>query len=191
MESLSKVSEYLDNLETILNKDEGSAIERMEILVGKEMKTKVMEEDDFVLYEPKRPLVITFTKAKPREYNEPNMSYSTPCGVEGIGAWDAECNIGQYNIHMTIALFEILGNRKFDVETYGSSVVTNAKIEIHGYKFGMDLVIDEYKGTMEPSIVYGRDFLITTKFTMNFGLGEMQINIGELQDDRDVDLLLE
>ncbi|GKD17549.1 hypothetical protein Tco_1206707, partial [Tanacetum coccineum] len=148
MESLSKVSEYLNNLETILNKDDGSAIERMEILVGKEkmeLETKVMEEDDFVLYEPKRPLVITFTKAKPREYNEPNMSYSTPCGVEGIGAWDAECNIGQHNIHLTIALFEKLGNQKFDVETYGSSVVTNAKIEIHGYKFGMDLDVDEYE----------------------------------------------
>nr|GEU48384.1 hypothetical protein [Tanacetum cinerariifolium] len=86
-----------------------------------------MEEDDFVHYEPERPLVITFTKAKPREYDEPNMRYSKPCGVKGIRAWDAECNLGR--------------------------AVRNAKIRIHGC--------------------------------------EMKINIGEFQDDRNVDWLLE
>nr|GEV11062.1 RNA-directed DNA polymerase, eukaryota, reverse transcriptase zinc-binding domain protein [Tanacetum cinerariifolium] len=125
-------------------------------LVKKEkekLETKAMEEDDFMHYVPKRPQVITFTQAKPREYYEPQMSYSTPCGVEGIGAWDAECNIGQHNSHMTIVLFEKLG-------------------------------------TEEPSVVFGRDFLLVTKPTLGFGLGERQINIGELEDDKDVDWLL-
>ncbi|GKA54554.1 hypothetical protein Tco_0753503 [Tanacetum coccineum] len=84
-----------------------------------------------------------------------------------------------------------LGNRKFDVDKYGRRIVTNAQIEIHGYNFRMDLVVDEYEGTTEPSMVFGRDFLLATKCTMNFGLGEMQINIGELIYDKDVDWLLE
>ncbi|GJX75251.1 hypothetical protein Tco_0313846, partial [Tanacetum coccineum] len=65
-----------------------------------------------------------------------------------------------------------------------------SRIEIHGYKFGMDLVVDEYEGTKEPSVVFGMDFLLATKFTLNFRIGEMKINIGELQDDKDVDWLL-
>nr|GEZ13579.1 hypothetical protein [Tanacetum cinerariifolium] len=95
-----------------------------------------MEEDDFMHYVPKRPQVITLTKAKPREYNELQMRYSTPCGVEGAGAWDAKCNIGKHNSHMTIVLFEKLGKRKFDVDKYGRRNVTNAQIEIHGNGLG-------------------------------------------------------
>ncbi|GJV36164.1 hypothetical protein Tco_1408641 [Tanacetum coccineum] len=124
------------------------------------------EEDDFVHYESERPKVIIFTQAKSWEYDEPLMS------------------------HLTIELFEKLGKRKFDVDKYGRNIVTNAQIEIHGYKFGMDLVVDEYEGTKEPSVVFGMDFLLATKFTLNFRLGEMKINIGELQDDKDVDWLL-
>ncbi|GKF83210.1 hypothetical protein Tco_0244866, partial [Tanacetum coccineum] len=90
---------------------------------------------------------------------------------------------------MTIELFEKIGKRKFDVDKYGRRIVSNTQIEIHGYKFGMDLVVDEYKGTEEPSVVFGRDFLLATKCTLNFRLGETQINIGRLQDDKDVDWL--
>nr|GEV25890.1 hypothetical protein [Tanacetum cinerariifolium] len=92
-------------------------------------------------------------------------------------AWDVKRNLGQHNSHMTIVLFEKLGKRKFEVDKYGRRIVTNAQIEIHGYKFAMDLVVDEYEGTEEPSVVFGRDFLLATKCTLNFRLGNMQINI--------------
>nr|GEW22017.1 hypothetical protein [Tanacetum cinerariifolium] len=78
---------------------------------------------------------------------------------------------------MTIVLFEKLDKRKFEVDKYGKRIVTNAQIEIHGYKFAMDLVVDEYEGTEEPSVVFGRDFLLATKCTLNFRLWNMQINI--------------
>ncbi|GJS55072.1 hypothetical protein Tco_0628434 [Tanacetum coccineum] len=81
--------------------------------------------------------------------------------------------------------------RKFDVDKYGRRVLTDAKIEIHGYTFVMDLVVDEYEGTTKPSVVFRRDFLLDAKCTMSFGLCEMQNNIRELQDDKDVDWLLE
>nr|GEW73758.1 hypothetical protein [Tanacetum cinerariifolium] len=109
----------------------------------------------------------------------------------GVAAWDAECNLGQHNSHMTITLFEKLSKQKLDVYKYGRRIVINGHIEIHGYKFGIDLVVDEYEGTTESSVVFRRDFLLGSKCTMNFGLGEMKINMGELQDDKDVDWLLE
>ncbi|GJS36230.1 hypothetical protein Tco_0534612 [Tanacetum coccineum] len=121
MESLSEVSEYLNNLESMLNDDEVNSVEQMEELIKQEnmeLETKAMEEDDFMHHDPERP-------------------------------------------------------------------------KIHGYKFGMDLVMDEYEGNTEPSVVFGRDFLLATKCTINFGLGGMQINIGELQDEKDAYWLLE
>ncbi|GJR90734.1 zinc knuckle CX2CX4HX4C containing protein [Tanacetum coccineum] len=62
---------------------------------------------------------------------------------------------------------------------------------IHGYQVGWTWVLDDYEGNTEPSVVFSRDFLLATKCTMNFGLGGMQINIGELQDEKDMDWLLE
>ncbi|GKB52509.1 hypothetical protein Tco_0903262 [Tanacetum coccineum] len=73
METLSEVSEYLNNLEATMKDDEVNSVEQMEVLVKKEKKeleTKPMEEDDSVHYEPERPKVITFTHTKPREYDE-------------------------------------------------------------------------------------------------------------------------
>ncbi|GJX70930.1 hypothetical protein Tco_0308101 [Tanacetum coccineum] len=58
MESLTEVSEYLNNLEAMMKDDEFNSIERMEGLVKKEkeeLETKAMEEDDFVHYEPEMP----------------------------------------------------------------------------------------------------------------------------------------
>ncbi|GJU19577.1 hypothetical protein Tco_1152919 [Tanacetum coccineum] len=110
MESLSEVSEYLNNLEGIMKEDEVNFVERMEELVK---------------------------NWKPRLW-------------KGM----ISCTMSQKGLsHMTIVLFEKLGKRKFDVDKYGRRIVTNAQIEIHG-------------------------------------LGEMQINIGELQDDKYVDWLL-
>ncbi|GJR70537.1 agenet domain-containing protein [Tanacetum coccineum] len=112
--------------------DEVNSVEEKEKLVKEEEKEELeiedMEEEDFMHYEPKRPKVITFTQDKPQECDEPHMS------------------------HMTTRLLKKIGNRKFDVDKYGRKIVTNAQIEIHGYKFGMDLVVDEYEGTDKPSV---------------------------------------
>ncbi|GKF40037.1 reverse transcriptase domain-containing protein, partial [Tanacetum coccineum] len=43
----------------------------------------------------------------------------------------------------------------------------------------------------EPSIAFGRNFLVATKSQVDFGLGEMRIDITMLKEDRDVDTLLE
>ncbi|GJR26151.1 DNA-directed DNA polymerase [Tanacetum coccineum] len=43
----------------------------------------------------------------------------------------------------------------------------------------------------EPSIVFGRSFLVTTKSQVVFGLREIKINITMLRENKDVDALLE
>ncbi|GKF25996.1 hypothetical protein Tco_0081890, partial [Tanacetum coccineum] len=41
----------------------------------------------------------------------------------------------------------------------------------------------------EPSIVFGIDFLETTKCKVDFGLKEMRVDITKLEEDRDIDAL--
>ncbi|GKA80683.1 DNA-directed DNA polymerase [Tanacetum coccineum] len=42
----------------------------------------------------------------------------------------------------------------------------------------------------DPSIMFGRDFLVTTKCTVDFGLGEMRVDLTILVEDRDIDTML-
>ncbi|GJX69368.1 DNA-directed DNA polymerase [Tanacetum coccineum] len=110
MDTLSEVLKYLNELKNML--DDGDST----------MKEKVLEE---VKHE-----VVVFIKAPFREYYEPFMRFSTPCGVE------------------------------------------------------------DYVNKGEPSIVFGRNFLVAIKSQVDFGLGEMRIDIMMLKEDRDVDTLL-
>nr|GFB37514.1 hypothetical protein [Tanacetum cinerariifolium] len=46
---------------------------------------------------------------------------------------------------------------------YGRKMVNDVKVEIHGVKFKADLVVLDYVNKEEPSIVFGRDFLVQLK----------------------------
>ncbi|GKG02441.1 hypothetical protein Tco_0310077 [Tanacetum coccineum] len=114
--------------------------------------------------------VVLFTKAPLREYCEHFMRLSTPHGVEGKGAWEGE----------------------FDL-AYGDNyikMVRDVKVAIHGYDFYADFVVANYVDEREPSFVIGRSFLVTTRSHVDFGLGDMQIDITMLKEEKNVDTLL-
>ena len=119
MDSPSEVSAYLDNLENELM-DVGDVVVRMEEMIDKEKCELIRKGKDVELMEsePEKPRVVTFTRAKLREYDEPGMRYSTPCGIEGLGAWDAECNLGQHDSYVNFDFYEKFGNGKYEVDKY-------------------------------------------------------------------------
>ncbi|GJQ92818.1 putative ribonuclease H-like domain-containing protein [Tanacetum coccineum] len=41
----------------------------------------------------------------------------------------------------------------------------------------------------EPSVIFGRDFLVTTKSKVDFNVGEMRIDLTMLEEERDIDAL--
>nr|GEZ60305.1 hypothetical protein [Tanacetum cinerariifolium] len=150
----------------MLNRD-GDAIKSMEDFVKLEkLKMEKNGAKDVVYYESKRPKVINFTKDTPRAYNETSMSY------------------------ITYELFDKLELMNFDLDKYERRITTDVKVDIHRYVFAMDFVIDEYEDPTYPPVMFSSNFLVSTKCTLNFGLREMKINIGNLQHDKDIYWLL-
>ncbi|GJR88187.1 hypothetical protein Tco_0212198 [Tanacetum coccineum] len=47
-----------------------------------------------------------------------------------------------------------------------------------------------YPNEGEPSVIFGRDFLVTRKSKVDFGVGEMRIDLFMLEEERDIDALL-
>ncbi|GKA27376.1 DNA-directed DNA polymerase [Tanacetum coccineum] len=115
--------------------------------------------------------VVVFSKATSREYCEHFMRFSTPCDVEGNRSWDAEINLAYVDKYMSEEMLNTLGFIRLDYGDYGRK---------------MTISMNE-----EPSIAFGRNFLVATKSQVDFGLGEMRIDITMLKEDRDVDTLLE
>nr|GFA99104.1 hypothetical protein [Tanacetum cinerariifolium] len=70
-------------------------------------------------------------------------------------------------------------------------MVKEIRVRIHGYDVETDFVVVDYVNEGEPSIVFGRSFLVTTKSQIDFRLGEMRIDVTMLKEDKDVDTLLE
>ncbi|GKC21450.1 hypothetical protein Tco_1023600, partial [Tanacetum coccineum] len=52
----------------------------------------------------------------------------------------------------------------------------------YGVKFKADFVLLDYVNEGEPSILFGRDFLVTTKSQVNFGLGEIRMNLTKFKE---------
>ncbi|GKF35430.1 hypothetical protein Tco_0108630, partial [Tanacetum coccineum] len=74
---------------------------------------------------------------------------------------------------------------------YGRKMVKDIRVGINGYDVEADFVVVDYVNEWEPFIVFGRSFLVTTISQVDFGLGEMKINITILRENKDVDALLE
>ncbi|GJS80406.1 retrovirus-related pol polyprotein from transposon TNT 1-94 [Tanacetum coccineum] len=70
----------------------------------------------------------------------------------------------------------------FDAFDYGRKTVNDVDVEIHGVKFKVDFVVLDYVNEGEPSIVFGRDFLATTKSQVDFGLGEIRMNLTKFKE---------
>ncbi|GJV22180.1 hypothetical protein Tco_1371200 [Tanacetum coccineum] len=164
MDTLSKVSEYLNNLEDFL--DDGDSLEAKKVKVEKSEKELEMFkalEHKSVMVESKKHRVVVFTKAPLCAFSKPFMRFSMPCGVDGQGAWDAELDMADSHNYITEAMFDKLGFVRVD---YG------------------------YANKGEPLVIFGRDFLVTTKNKVDFGMGEMRIDLTVLEEEKDIDDLL-
>ncbi|GJX25866.1 hypothetical protein Tco_0232162 [Tanacetum coccineum] len=84
MDTLSDVSEYLNNLE--VNLDDGcsseTSVDKVENSEEKLETFEVLERKSVVVDSGKHRVVV-FTKALSRAYSKPFMRFSTPCIVDG------------------------------------------------------------------------------------------------------------
>nr|GEW25285.1 hypothetical protein [Tanacetum cinerariifolium] len=69
---------------------------------------------------------------------------------------------------------------------YDKKMVNDVNVEIHGVKFKANFVVLDYVNEGEPSILFGRDFLATTKSQVDFGLGEIRLNVNKFKEGIDV-----
>nr|GEZ85268.1 hypothetical protein [Tanacetum cinerariifolium] len=94
MDTLSKVFEYLNNLEDFL--DDGNSLESRRFKVEKSEKELEMFEaleHKVVVVKSKKHRLVVSTKAPHCAFSKPFMRFSTPCGVDGQGAWDAQMDM--------------------------------------------------------------------------------------------------
>ncbi|GJW71376.1 hypothetical protein Tco_0128293 [Tanacetum coccineum] len=150
----------------------------MDIVVDTKENAKVKRE------------IVVFTKAPDHEYDEPFMRFYTPCEVEGNEAIDAELYMAYFDNYMSEDLLNDLGYVRLDYGEYGRKMVKDIRVGVNGYDVEADFVVYDDVNEREPSIVSGRSFLVTTKSQVDFGLGEMKINITMLRENKDVDALL-
>nr|GEW57633.1 hypothetical protein [Tanacetum cinerariifolium] len=92
--------------------------------------------------------------------------------------------------YMTEEMFNKLGFVRVDYEDYRRKMVKEVRVEIHGFTFLVDFVVIGYADEGEPSVIFGRDFLVTTKSKVDFGSGEMRIDLTMLEEERDMNALL-
>ncbi|GKE90381.1 hypothetical protein Tco_1567856 [Tanacetum coccineum] len=119
------------------------------------------------------------------------MRYSLPCKVDGQGAWDAELDLADSANYVTEKLLENMGFVHVSLSDHGRKMVNDVHVEIYEVKFKADFVVLDYVNEGEPSILFGRDFLATTKSQVNFGLGEIRMNLTNFKEGIDVIDLLE
>ncbi|GJX63581.1 hypothetical protein Tco_0296481 [Tanacetum coccineum] len=183
MGTLSLVSEYLKDLEECMDDGDSRVAKEAKLFDALEHKSVVIEVDN--------QKIAIFTKAPLRAFGEPFMRYSLPCKVDGQGAWDAELDLADSANYVTEKVLENMGFVHVSLSDYGRKMVNDVNVEIHGVKFKADFVVLDYVNEGEPSILFGRDFLATTKSQVDFGLGEIRMNLTKFEEGIDVIDLLE
>ncbi|GJZ56886.1 hypothetical protein Tco_0612380 [Tanacetum coccineum] len=133
--------------------------------VAKEMKLFDALEHKSVVIEVGNQKFAIFTKASLRAFDSAN--YITEKVLDSMGF-----------VHVSIS-------------DYGRKMVNDVNVEINGVKFKADFVVLDYANEGEPSIMFGRDFLGTTKSQVDFGLGEIKMNLTMFEEVNCVVDLLE
>ncbi|GKB23503.1 hypothetical protein Tco_0862904 [Tanacetum coccineum] len=114
------------------------------------------------------------------------MRYSLPCKVDGQGAWDAKLGLTDSASYVAKKVLENMGFMHVSLSDYGRKIVNDVNMEIHGVKFKAGFVVLDYVNEGEPSILFGREFLSTTKSQVDFGLGEIRMNLTKFKKGIDV-----
>nr|GEW55370.1 hypothetical protein [Tanacetum cinerariifolium] len=86
-------------------------------------------------------------------------------------------------------------SRKLTVEKnygkYGRKMAKEVRVEIHGFTFLADFLMIGYANEGEPSVLFRRDFLVTSKSRVDFGIGEMHIDLTMLEEMKEIDAMLD
>ncbi|GJS36357.1 hypothetical protein Tco_0534739 [Tanacetum coccineum] len=138
-----------------------------DLRVAKEAKLFDALEHKSVVIKVDNQKIAIFTKAPLRVFGEPFMRYSLPCKVDGQGSWDAELDLADSANYVTKKVLENMGFVHVSLSDY------------------------DYVNEGEPSILFGRDFLATTKIQVDFRLGEIRMNLTKFEEGIDVIDLLE
>ncbi|GJZ16104.1 hypothetical protein Tco_0551781 [Tanacetum coccineum] len=89
-------------------------------------------------------------------------------------------------------LFDALEYKSIVIKVGNQKKMVNyVNVEIHGVKFKADFVALDYANEGEPSIMFGRNFLATTKSQVDFGLGKIKMNLTMFEEVNSVVDLLE
>ncbi|GKB35623.1 hypothetical protein Tco_0880565 [Tanacetum coccineum] len=93
--------------------------------------------------------------------------------------------------YVTEKVLENMGFVHVSLSDYGRKMVNDVNVEIHRVKFKADLVVLDYVNEGESSILFGKGFLAKTKSQVDFGLGEIRMNLTKFEEGIDVIDLLE
>ncbi|GJW15211.1 hypothetical protein Tco_0019344 [Tanacetum coccineum] len=107
------------------------------------------------------------------------------------GTWDAELDMADSFNYITEERFDQLGFVRLDYGKYRRKMVREVHVEIHGFTFLVDFVVIGYANEDEPSVSFGRDFLVTSKSRVDFGIGKMRINLTMLEEMKEIDAMLD
>ncbi|GJS08105.1 hypothetical protein Tco_0364901 [Tanacetum coccineum] len=188
----SFVSKYLNGMEDIL--DDGDSLEARKLTVGKSKEElelfEALDHKSVIINEGSHRVVV-FKKAPPRVYSKPFTRFSLPCDVDGQGTWDAELDMADLSNYITKERFDQLGFFRVDYGKYGRKMVREVRVEIHVFIFLVDFVVIGYANKGEPSVIFGRDFLVTSKSRVDFGICEMSIDLTILEEMKDIDVMLD
>nr|GEV22847.1 hypothetical protein [Tanacetum cinerariifolium] len=125
------------------------------------LNTEPELEQKSLVVESEKHRVVVFIKAPPHAYNSFN--------------------------YMTKEMFNKLGFVRVDYGDHRRKIVKEVRVEIHGFTFLVDFAVIRYANEGEPSMIFGRDFLVTLKSKVDFGIGDFTM----LEEERDLDVLLE
>ncbi|GJW29307.1 hypothetical protein Tco_0046182 [Tanacetum coccineum] len=87
-------------------------------------------------------------------------------------------------------MLEKLAFVRLNFHEYGRRMVKEVRVEIHGFNFLVDFMVIDYANKGEPSVMSGRDFLVTTKCKIDFAMGEIRLDLIMLEKEMNLDILL-
>ncbi|GKC78830.1 hypothetical protein Tco_1129604 [Tanacetum coccineum] len=177
------VLEYLKDLEECMDDGDLRVVKEAKLFDALEHKSVVIEVDN--------QKIEIFTNAPLRAFGEPFMRYFLPCKIDGQGAWDAELDLADLVNYVTEKVLENMGFVHVSLSDYGRKMVNDVNVEIYRVKFKADFIVLDYVNEVEPYILFGRDFLATTKSQVDFGLEEIRMNLTKFEEGIDVIDLLE
>ncbi|GJT01007.1 hypothetical protein Tco_0822176 [Tanacetum coccineum] len=175
---IAAIGEYLNDLTECMDDGDSKVAKEAKLFDALEHKSFVIEVDN--------KKIAIFTRGPLWAFGEPFMRYSLPCKVDGQGAWDVKLDLADSKNYVTEKVLENMGFVRVNLSDYGRKMVNDVDVEIHGVKFKADFVVLEYVNEGEPSIIFGRDFLATTKSQVDFGLGEIRMNLTKFKEGIDV-----